>query len=323
MSLVRTAGANELFELFCRYGARDYRSIGHKAIYVANSWRTLHCIGWQHAEPVLRSLCFALLNHRGEPNPAESDLRADRPWRRNLELQESVREDWLTGAIDAAATRDMLSTLRDSSPDEAADLAVELLNKGVAPQSIWDAVFVGSGELLMRQPGIIGLHTLTTANALYYAYQTSGQDRTRRMLLLQSCAFLPMFRESAMGRGKLSDATIDNLEPIDASRDAPGDTIEAIFADVSQNRDRAASKVRGFLRSGGNARDVMNAARRLIFLKGNDAHDYKFSSAVLEDYNHVSHDWRNLFLSLGVYNLRGSGDRDNPLVNRTRQALGG
>jgi hypothetical protein len=62
--LARTAGANEVFELFCRYGARDYRSIGHKAIFVANSWRTLQCIGWQHAEPVLRSLAFAL--PRGE-----------------------------------------------------------------------------------------------------------------------------------------------------------------------------------------------------------------------------------------------------------------
>ena len=35
--LARTAGANEIFEMFSRYGARDFRSIGHKAIYVANS----------------------------------------------------------------------------------------------------------------------------------------------------------------------------------------------------------------------------------------------------------------------------------------------
>ena len=40
-ALARTGGAHELFELFCRYGARDFRDIGHKAIYVANGWRTL------------------------------------------------------------------------------------------------------------------------------------------------------------------------------------------------------------------------------------------------------------------------------------------
>ncbi len=61
--LTDASGASELFELFYRYGARDFRSIGHKAIFVANSWRTLACIGWQHAEPVLRSLAYALSNH--------------------------------------------------------------------------------------------------------------------------------------------------------------------------------------------------------------------------------------------------------------------
>src|SRR5262249_21142295 len=54
--LARTAGSNEVYELFCRYGARDFRDIGHKAIFVANSWRTLNCIGWQHAAPILPSL---------------------------------------------------------------------------------------------------------------------------------------------------------------------------------------------------------------------------------------------------------------------------
>ena len=47
-------------ELSARYGMRDFREIGHKAIYVANSFRTLEVIGWQHAEPVLRWLAYAL-----------------------------------------------------------------------------------------------------------------------------------------------------------------------------------------------------------------------------------------------------------------------
>ena len=64
-----------------------------------------------------------------------------------------------------------------------------------------------------------------------------------------------------------------------------------------------------------------NAARRLIFLKGQNAHDYKFSAAVLEDYFDVTPAWRGQFLATSVFNLRGSGDRDNPLVQRTRAAL--
>jgi len=60
----------------------------------------------------------------------------------------------------------------------------------------------------------------------------------------------------------------------------------------------------------------------LIFLKGNNSHDYKFSSAVLEDYQHVSPDWRERYLAASVFNLRGAGDADNQLVKRTRAALG-
>ena len=73
--LARTATPEEAFEFFCRYGMRDFRDIGHKAIYVANSWRTLRQIGWQHAEPVLRSLAYALVEHEGD-NPAHADAAA-------------------------------------------------------------------------------------------------------------------------------------------------------------------------------------------------------------------------------------------------------
>src|SRR5947209_17446189 len=55
----------EARELFWRYGARDFRDIGHKAIYVANGFRTIENIGWHHAEPTLRSMSFALLDPRG------------------------------------------------------------------------------------------------------------------------------------------------------------------------------------------------------------------------------------------------------------------
>ena len=62
--------------------------------------------------------------------------------------------------------------------------------------------------------------------------------------------------------------------------------------------------------------------RRLIFLKGNNAHDYKFSSAVLEDFYHVSPEWRDKYLAASVFNLTGSGARDNDLIQRARSALG-
>ncbi len=316
--LVRTAGANELFELFCRYGARDFRSIGHKAIYVANSFRTLECIGWQHAEPVLRSLTYALQNHTDEDNPSRSDYRADRPWRSNVELQTDIADTWQAGKLDAVTSRELIAELRDASEADSPAAVVEALNRGVAPRSIWDAIFVGSGELLMRQPGIIGLHSLTTANALHYAYQRSGDDSTRRLLLLQASAFLPMFRQSALDRGKLDSST---FEAIAESSPADHASLDDIFSDVSRNRKKAATEAMAYLEQGGSPFDFLDEARRLVFLKGTDAHDYKYSSAVLEDYYHVSPAFQPTFLALSVFNLRGAGDKDNQLNQRIRSAM--
>ncbi len=317
--LARTAGTQEIFELFFRYGGRDFRSIGHKAIFVSNCWRTLACIGWQHAEPILRSLAYALLMHEGS-NPAQRDGDPDRPFRRNQELVGTIRKPWRGGSLDRSGTETLLSTLRAGSSDDACDQVVELLNAGVGPQSIWDALLVGSGELLMRQSAIVALHAVTTTNALRFAFQTTGDDETRRLILLQNAAFLPLFREGMKSRGQVRDVTIGRLQERDADEPVK---LDEIFDKLSRRPDDAAAATLAFLKQEGNARQMMDAARVLIFKKGNNAHDYKFSSAVLEDYDHVSPGWRDTFLAANVYKLRGSQERDNRLVERIQSALQG
>lgn len=318
--LARGVPAHEVFELFARFGARDYRSIGHKAIFVANGWRTLQCIGWQHAEPVLRSLAYAMLMHTGEPNPAKSDLAPDRAWRRNQELVKKIPENWRDGKPDKSATTEMLATLREGDSEAAADKVIELLERGVNPQSIWDGIFVGSGELLVRQSGIVALHTLTTSNAINYAFRTTADDHTRRMLLLQNASFLPLFRQSMEGRGRVKDFNVSELQASEA--DASGDKLrEQILRDISSEPMDAAREVMAYLHQDGDADALIDAARLMVFFKGSGSHDYKFSSAVLEDYYHVSPEWRDRFLASSVFKLQGSGGRDNPLVQRTKEAL--
>lgn len=317
--LARTAGANETFELLFRYGCRDFRSIGHKAIYTANAYRTLACIGWQHAEPVLRSLAYALCNYEGQ-NPQAADSAPDRPGRKNAELAKKLAPNWTNGKPDDGAVKDLISTLRTGSEDDACQQIVELLNRGIAVQSIWDALFVASGEYLMRQPGIVALHAVTSTNALRFAFDTAAEDHTRRLLLLQNAAFLPLFRQAMAGRGKIGEGDLVALEKVAPAAGAEG--INEIFRDVSGDRAAAAKKMLGYLETSGDPRSLIDAARVLIFLKGTNAHDYKYSTAVLEDYYHVSPAWRNRFLASSVYQLRGSGSGDNPLVGRTRAALG-
>ncbi|HEU0010591.1 MAG TPA: hypothetical protein VFT34_12315 [Verrucomicrobiae bacterium] len=324
VGLARSAGAHEIFEILCRYGARDFREIGHKEIYVANSFRTLEAIGWQHAEPVLRSLVYALLDRdrdRAKGNPAKLDLDADRPFRHNLETAKKIRADWLGGKPDPDATTEMLAVLRAGSPKEASDKALELLNRGTgtAPQSLFDAFFDGAGELLMRAPGILSLHATTFTNAVHYSWQHCGDDQTRRLLLLQNAAFLPLFRGNNPDKGE----RIDSLEPLAPKANGAG-AIEEIFADISgkdQGRLTAARKIVAWLKDNPDPRPFADASRRLIFTKGNNAHDYKYSSAVLEDYHAMSPPWRDRYLAASAFYLRGSGDKDNDLVRRTRAAL--
>lgn len=319
--LARSAGGIETFELLFRFGARDFRSIGHKAIFVANSWRTLNVIGWEHAEGVLRSLAYALQNHQGEANPATSDLAADRAGRLNQERAKKLRADWTSGGLSAEATRDMLKTLHSGSSDEACELAVDRINAGADPQSIWDAIFLSGGELLLRQRGIVALHALTTANALRFAYETSGQDDTRKMMLLQAAAFVPLFREAMTGRGKVEEIDIQQLEPVAVKGTGQG-ALDEIYQGLSENRRHAAAQVLGARKSGVPAEDIIQAGRVLIFRKGNDAHAYKFSSAVLEDYYKVSPEYRDQFLAAGVFNLHGAGERDMPILGRIQSAFG-
>jgi hypothetical protein len=317
--LARSAQPREIFEIFCRFGARDFREIGHKAIYVANSWRTLQHIGWQHAEPVLRSLAYALLDHEGE-NPAKGDAPPDRPWKCNLELAQKLPPAWHSGKSDPLATAEMLETLRQGSDADACGKVVEILNRGVAPQSIWDALFDGACELLMREPGIVSLHAVTSTNALYFAFQTSTNDETRRLLLLQNAAFLPLFRGSP--NASKGAARIDQLEPL-ALTSSGSEAIAEIFGTLSRDRTHAARKVLSYLKENPQPKELIDTARRLVFLKGQNAHDYKFSSAVLEDYGHISPGYRESYLAASVFNLYGSGAKDNELVNRTRAALKG
>jgi hypothetical protein len=189
-------------------------------------------------------------------------------------------------------------------------------------------MFLGAGELIMRQPGIVGIHCVTSVNALYFGYQTSANDETRKMLLLQTGAFLGMFRQN-MQRNQMRDLRIDTIEPL-ATQASGAEAVQEIFADVGRDRLAAARKTLSLLSGdGGNqstsarARNLIAAGRRLIFTKGRDSHDYKFSSAALEDFYHTTPAWRNRFLATSMFNLPASSASDSPLLARTRAALGG
>ena len=319
-ALARSASTNDLFELYVKYGSRDFRDIGHKAIYVANAFRTLQAIGWHHAEPVLRSLTYAILQHEGD-NPAKRDGAPDKPGRRNTALARTIRPDWLEGKANPDAIADILAIARLGSDEDAADKVVSLL-KTTSPQTVWDGLFLSAAELLMRQPGIVALHSLTTLNALRYSFDSTASDETRRLLVLQAASFLTLFRKAMVERGKMGDLRIDQ-QLAERPDDPIVPKLEEVFATLSKDKLAAAQGAFTYLKSyQGAGRGLINHARRLIFLKGTDAHDYKFSAAVMEDYSHLSAGVRDQFLAASLYWLKGSEGPDSPLVKRIHTAIG-
>lgn len=318
VGLARSATSAEMFELFAEYGSRDFRDIGHKAIYVANSFRTIENIGWQHAEPVLRSLAYALLAHEGT-NPAQRDAESDRPGRENAQLLKMIPNDWLGGNRDPKRAASLLPVLRSGSFSDASQAAAELLRNRVHPQAVWDVLLGFAGELMMRRSDILSLHAITAANAMYYAWRRVRSARLQKFLLLQNAAFLTMFRrdpEEIASKKRF----IDQLEP---GKIESGSAIEEIFATISKDKVSAAAKVLSYCKDDPvRAREVIDTARRFLFLKGNNSHDYKYTAAVLEDYSQLAPSLRDHYLAASVFNLRGSGDRENPLVARIRGALG-
>jgi hypothetical protein len=310
--LCRSSGAAEAMEPLWRYAVRDQRNIGHKPIFAAQSWRTLQAIGWQNAEPVLRSLAFGLLDLHGDSRHV-----AVGPYEANLENVRKIRDDWQTGKADPSATREMLEVIRQASPEESSAAAVKLLNRA-SPDSLWDAAVLAGNEMMLKKPNIVALHTVTSGNALHFIYGASGDDTTRRLALLQAVGWLPIFRAAL----KPPDGpTIDALEA-DRPESSGDDAVGEIFATVSENRSKAARKALGYLENGGSPDLIFAAARRMIFHKGRDSHDYKYGAAAWEECVLASDPkWRAPLAAAMMAYLPGSKTADSPLMIRAREAV--
>ncbi|MSR59414.1 MAG: hypothetical protein EXS05_17515 [Planctomycetaceae bacterium] len=323
-ALVRSKGAHEVIEGLWRYGARDYRNIGHKAIFVANSWRTLQTIGWQHAEPVLRSLVLGLLDFKDQE--VNSYTFTSQSYLPNVErAQQAIDKlpgDWSQTTSNAAVTRDLLGAIRGGDSQVACAAALSALASGSASAgAVWDATHLAAGELMMRQPGIYGIHTVTSVNALHYAFRTAARPANRLVLLLQGVGWMCQFRNLMAGKPQqLGEVQIADLAPAAISADRPT-ALDDLFATLTNDPAGAAPKALAYARQHPQPDDFARQARQLIFRKAADPHHYKYAAAIFEDYGLVSPEWRPSMLATSVYYLRGSGAADSPLMKQVAEAV--
>jgi hypothetical protein len=325
--LARHRSASEAFGALWRYGARDYRNIGHKAIYVANAARTLEVIGWQHAEPVLRSLVLALLDF-GREQKVNGYALDDQVFPANAgrvkALSAKLPASWLAAGSDPAVVKSLLETVRTAEPHDACAETARLIASGKAgAASVWDAVHLASAELAMRARGnatIVGIHSVTAANGLRHAYSAVGDPAAKLLLTLQGIGWMGQFRKWAETRSDAPRAfTITQLQP--AEETAPDKAIAQALAGVPARVDEAAAHVMRLAADPAGRSAFLASALRSTISKGDEVHYYKYLAALVEDTAWVSPEWQPRFLAASVYYLKGSADAEPPAIQRAREAL--
>ena len=319
--LVEEVDIEEIFPWLFYYAARDFRDIGHKTIAVSNSYRLLRLFGDAYAQPVLRSTVYALLNHEGESNPSNSDHEADKPWRQNFQFASRFPDNWQDGSRDDAVIPEILAALRTAKAADTGALAVDLLQRGVSPQTLWDATMLSAGELLMRISGITSLHANTSVNAMYFGYKRTDDDHKRRMLLLQAMSFVTLFRD-LLGDNQ-RQVLIDTYEPGDGIAYS-GDDQEMygqLFENISANRRQASGQLLYLLQQGADVADYKYLGRMYTLVNNAGYHDYKFTEAAFENSYAMSPEWQQRYLGASVFYMNGSADKANGFVNQARDLL--
>ena len=222
LSLARSTGFRQTMELVWQYACRDGDDLGHKAIRLSNSWRTLDVIGWEHAENPLRYL----VAHNVQAETNDATYEATR--RRVDETFPKLPLDWAAATASEPATLELYEEIRAARTTDAARLACEQLVGGlVKAGSVWEAVHLAAMELSQRfntRAVIRGwpVHAVTSTNALHFAFRTVMGGPTRLLILLQAvCWVSEKMTGLSIKRGRLRDLRITRLEPAEVKGDTP------------------------------------------------------------------------------------------------------
>jgi hypothetical protein len=324
VALARNRSGAEAFEMLWRYGARDYRNIGHKAIFVANAHRTLHAIGWQHAEPVLRSLTRGLLAFA--PDQEVNGYKfEDQCYGANVAVAAKMLQAISKVSADqpstASAVRDLCAALREATPvDACTDIASRLASGRSAFADAWNAIHLSAAELRMRvgtTGAILGIHAVTSANALHHAYLTASTAELRLLLLLQAAGWMVQFRTWAASREKeLRSLSITELEP----HSEPAD-VETVLSRPASEMEHAASEALGLARDLPQRQALFAGALRTTIPKADEVHYYKYLAALVEDVPLVSTEWQPHLTAASLYYMKRPDDAEPEPMTRARAAL--
>lgn len=322
-TLSRETDIETIFARLWEYGARDYRNIGHKIIYVSNAWRTLEVIGRQNAGPVLRSIVLGLLDF-GKDEVVNNYGYADQCYHANKKLageaMSGMPGSWSGDAPNEAVTQALIADIHAGNFAELCPAVVKRLQSGECQaHAVWDAIHMAACELMIGSPGVVGAHPVTSANAMRFAFNTAKDPQTKLLLLLQGVGWTCQFR-NFMPPKEGRSAPILSLEPETISDD-PESACAAVFDAIGPDTARASRLALAYAKKHDPAR-LMDMARRLVFTKSTEHHMYKWPAAVFEDARLASPQYLPHMLAASVYYIPGSRRPDTAVIQRALQAMG-
>ncbi len=336
LSLARSEGPRHAMYRLWEFASRNLAgTLGHMPIGIANAWRTLDAIGWNHAEPALRYMATEISRFPG-----------DRTYAPNLErVQASITmlpPGWTSHESSRQAALSLYDLLRAGDAQTACNYICSALTSGSAQAgAMWDGISLAAADTIFRY-GIGGsaiggvlVHAVTSTNALRFGFGVVREPATKLLHLLQAASVTAdYFVSQAREDGQLRDMNL--IEDLDEAEASIGDSYEDVFELLppkADNRDQqspaeraasdAASRMAfGLLRDADSDLAFLQTARSFLVRKATeDPHDLKYPAACFEDASLVSPKWRPYLLASSVHALHGTRSESSPLLIQARDAI--
>ena len=222
----------------------------------------------------------------------------------------------------------LLAPIRAANATVACRDALTLLLESKARVgAIWDVVHLTAAEFMLRRGDINAVHAVTSVNALHYGFRMARSTETRLFLLLQAVGWMAHFVIAGGLAGCPTPNRGTNILELAPSEDGipddPAAAAESIFATMTTDRTAAARSAFAYAKRHPNQPALFSAARRLVFTRATDTHDYKYPAAAFEDIGIVSPAWRAHMLAASMLHIPAVTAPESPVIQRAKEAVTG
>lgn len=292
--LVERAPHGAVFEAIWPWAARSFIDIGHKIIHAAQLERTLRRIGWQHAEPVLRTIVQALLYRYGGDGETASHETAQA-------RLAALPQGYLTGKEEPERSASLLPALRASDAAKAQDTVIAAFKDGLGPATIWDALRLHAADTFLQRKtsrpatepsSLVPVHAVTVTEAFAHAFASATSDTTKRLVLLQAAGWLATLRARFASRGWAA-ADKPALDTLVAREEAT--SVDELLAEPVPERALGL-----FGKSPRLIADYRSALAAQLARKGEEHHQHKYAAAMLGEAERSHPRWRHYLLSAAL-----------------------